>query len=103
MGAVDSDVEGRHINDAGVDNYLVIGGLKENKQVKEKKERKTQVISVDFLSAPPASQSVFQGDRRNNNNNNNRSGDRGGGRGGRGGRSGRGGGYYLDASAFPSL
>ena len=102
--AVDSKVDGRRVNDVGLDNYLVVGGLKENKQSKEKKERKTQVITVDLLSTPQPSQSVFQGDRRSNNDNyGNRSGDRGSGRGGRGGR-GRGrGGYSLDASAFPSL
>ena len=92
--AVDGNVEGRRINDVGVDNYLVIGGLKENKQTREKKEKKTQVISVDFLSAP-ASQSVFRGERRNGNRPNDRDG-RNGGRGGRGG-------YRIDANAFPSL
>ena len=118
--AVDSKVEGKKVIDSEIDNYLVVGGLKENKLAKEKKERKTQVISVDLLSAPPASQSVFRGEGRKNSNSNsnygNRSGDRGsGGRGGRdgrgdrGGRGGRGGGrggrvgYSLDASAFPSL
>ena len=37
--AVDSKVEGKKVIDSEIDNYLVVGGLKENKLAKEKKER----------------------------------------------------------------
>lgn len=108
---VDGAIGGTPVDHEEVGDYLVVGGLKENKQQKEKKGRKAQVIAVDLLSAQPSSQSVFQSDRRQNSNySNNKGGDRnrdGSGRGGRGGRGdgGRGNrrGYSLDVSSFPSL
>ena len=106
---VDSNVEGKRVNDDGIQDYLVIGGLKENKELKSKKEKSKQVLKIGFLGGSDPEQSNTQdGDKKYSASNDAHRKTHRGHRGGvpshhARGRGGKANFDVTDQSAFPSL
>jgi len=98
---VESDLAGAKPASNPLEDFMVIGGLKENKSNKAKEAKTKQVIAVDFINAS------LEKDRDEKSDN--RGGGGGGGRRSGGGKSSGGGGRsqakidISDKSAFPSL
>jgi len=106
--AVDSNVEGRLVNDDGVQDYLVIGGLKENKDSKSKKDKSKQLLKIGFLGGSDPEQSTNEKDKNAGSNDGTHRKTHRGHRGGVQSHhsKGRGGRAYFDVtdqSAFPTL
>jgi hypothetical protein len=95
----------------GVQDYLVIGGLKENKESKSKKDKAKQVLKIGFLGSSEPEQSNNKDKDKDKNVGSNDGTHRKTHRGTRGGvpshhskgRGGRANFDVTDQSAFPTL
>lgn len=104
--AADASVDGKHIEAEEIGDYVAIGGLKENKEVKTKKEKSKQVLKIGFLSSE-TDQQQYNNDRDYKDKNNRDGGHKKTHRGHRGGIHNHQGGRakfdVMDQSAFPTL
>ena len=65
--AVDASVEGKRVDEKEIENYLVVGGLKENKELKSKKDKSKKILQIDILGSEPEQQSNKDRDNKSKN------------------------------------